>query len=45
MKATWSIWFGKIDQPDLGDALIAQDVRLLVALTPAYEEEDRSRRG
>jgi hypothetical protein len=24
MKATWSIWFGKIDQPDLGDALIAR---------------------
>jgi hypothetical protein len=22
MKATWSIWFGKIDQKDLGDALI-----------------------
>jgi hypothetical protein len=22
MKATWSIWFGKIDQPDLGDKLI-----------------------
>jgi hypothetical protein len=22
MKATWSIWFGKIDQPSLGDALI-----------------------
>ncbi|MEO6417859.1 MAG: chalcone isomerase family protein [Polyangiaceae bacterium] len=22
MKATWSIWFGKIDQPTLGDALI-----------------------
>jgi hypothetical protein len=24
MKATWSIWFGKIDQPDLGDALISR---------------------
>jgi len=23
MKATWSIWFGKIDQPSLGDALMA----------------------
>jgi hypothetical protein len=22
MKAVWSIWFGKIDQPGLGDALI-----------------------
>jgi hypothetical protein len=22
MKAVWSIWFGKIDQPSLGDALI-----------------------
>jgi len=22
MKAVWSIWFGKIDQPALGDALI-----------------------
>jgi len=22
MRATWSIWFGKIDQPELGDALI-----------------------
>jgi chalcone isomerase-like protein len=22
MKATWSIWFGKIDQPALGDSLI-----------------------
>jgi hypothetical protein len=22
MRGTWSIWFGKIDQPDLGDALI-----------------------
>jgi hypothetical protein len=22
MKATWRIWFGKIDQPDLGDRLI-----------------------
>ena len=22
MKATWSIWFGKIDQPSLGDAMI-----------------------
>ncbi len=22
MKATWSIWFGKIDQKDLGDSLI-----------------------
>jgi hypothetical protein len=24
MKAVWSIWFGKIDQPDLGDALISK---------------------
>src|SRR5579863_6735931 len=24
MKATWSIWFGKIDQPSLGDALISR---------------------
>ena len=24
MKAVWSIWFGKIDQPKLGDALISQ---------------------
>jgi hypothetical protein len=24
MKATWSIWFGKIDQPGLGDSLIAR---------------------
>ncbi|WP_437733141.1 chalcone isomerase family protein [Sorangium sp. So ce1335] len=24
MKATWRIWFGKIDQPELGDALIAK---------------------
>jgi len=23
MKAVWSIWFGKIDQPSLGDAMIA----------------------
>jgi hypothetical protein len=23
MKATWSIWFGKIDQPSLGDAMMA----------------------
>lgn len=23
MKAVWSIWFGKIDQPSLGDALIS----------------------
>ncbi len=23
MKATWSIWFGKIDQPSLGDALLS----------------------
>jgi hypothetical protein len=22
MKATWSIWFGKIDQPNLGDSLL-----------------------
>jgi len=22
MKATWSIWFGKIDQPSLGDSLL-----------------------
>jgi hypothetical protein len=24
MKGTWSIWFGKIDQSDLGDALISK---------------------
>jgi hypothetical protein len=24
MKATWSIWFGKIDQPRLGDQLISK---------------------
>src|SRR5580658_10355235 len=24
MKATWSIWFGKNDQPSLGDALISK---------------------
>ena len=24
MKATWSIWFAKIDQPSLGDALISK---------------------
>ncbi len=24
MKAVWSIWFGKIDQPSLGDALISK---------------------
>jgi hypothetical protein len=24
MKAVWSIWFGKIDQPSLGDALIGK---------------------
>jgi hypothetical protein len=24
MKAVWSIWFGKIDQPALGDALISK---------------------
>lgn len=24
MKATWAIWFGKIDQPSLGDALISK---------------------
>jgi hypothetical protein len=24
MKAVWSIWFGKIDQPSLGDALISR---------------------
>jgi hypothetical protein len=24
MKATWSIWFGKIDQPSLSDALISK---------------------
>ena len=24
MKATWSIWFGRIDQPALGDALISR---------------------
>jgi hypothetical protein len=24
MKGTWSIWFGKIDQPSLGDALISK---------------------
>jgi hypothetical protein len=23
MKATWSMWFGKIDQPSLGDAMIS----------------------
>jgi hypothetical protein len=23
MRATWSLWFGKIDQPSLGDAMIA----------------------
>ena len=23
MKATWSIWFGKIDQPSLGDAMLS----------------------
>jgi len=23
MKATWSLWFGKMDQPSLGDAMIA----------------------
>lgn len=23
MKATWSVWFGKIDQPELGDAMIS----------------------
>jgi hypothetical protein len=23
MKATWSLWFGKIDQPSLGDSMIA----------------------
>ena len=22
MRATWSVWFGKIDQPELGDAMI-----------------------
>jgi hypothetical protein len=24
MKATWAIWFGKIDQADLGDALLSK---------------------
>jgi hypothetical protein len=24
MKATWSIWFGKIDQPSLGDSMISK---------------------
>jgi hypothetical protein len=24
MKGTWSLWFGKIDQPSLGDALISK---------------------
>jgi hypothetical protein len=24
MKATWSLWFGKIDQKDLGDALLSR---------------------
>lgn len=24
MKATWSVWFGKMDQPSLGDALISK---------------------
>ena len=24
MKATWSIWFGKIDQPKLGDQLMSK---------------------
>jgi hypothetical protein len=24
MKAVWSIWFGKIDQPSLGDQLISR---------------------
>jgi len=24
MKATWSLWFGKIDQPALGDAMISK---------------------
>jgi len=24
MRATWSLWFGKIDQPELGDALLAK---------------------
>jgi len=24
MKAVWSIWFGKIDQPNLGDQLISK---------------------
>jgi hypothetical protein len=24
MKAVWSIWFGKIDQPNLGDDLISK---------------------
>jgi hypothetical protein len=23
MKAVWSIWFGKIDQPSMGDQLIS----------------------
>lgn len=24
MRATWSLWFGKIDQPSLGDAMISK---------------------
>ena len=24
MKATWSLWFGNAEQPDLGDALISK---------------------
>ena len=24
MRATWSLWFGKIDQPSLGDELISK---------------------
>jgi hypothetical protein len=24
MKGTWSIWFGKIDQPSLGDAMLSR---------------------
>src|SRR4051812_18808852 len=24
MRATWSVWFGNIDQPELGDSLIAR---------------------
>jgi hypothetical protein len=24
MKATWSIWFGRSDDPELGDALISK---------------------